>query len=62
MNLTPDQYSQMCREFPGIEGYINRCRLQNEFAHLERNEYILNQFQKDRLDFLRDYRKVSGRF
>ena len=62
MNLTPEQYSKMCREFPGVEAYINRCSIQNEFAHLERNEYILNQFQKERLAFLREYRKVLGRF
>ena len=37
MNLTPEQYSQMCRAFPGVEAYINRCTLKNELDHLERN-------------------------
>lgn len=53
MNITHEQYGRMCREFPGIDGYIFRCELKNEFYLLELNEYILDDSDKTRLKFLR---------
>lgn len=53
MNLTNEQRDEMFRRFPGLDDYIIRCELKNEFRYLEDNEYILNNWQKDRLEFLR---------
>jgi len=55
MNLTPEQVSEMFRRFPGVESYINRCQLKNEYRYLCDNEYILNDWQKGRLNELRGY-------
>lgn len=62
MNLRPEQYDEMFRIYPGLEGYINRCRLKNELEHLERNEYILSDFDKKRLNFLRESQREFKTF
>lgn len=62
MNLTPEQYETMCREFPGVNAYIIHCELRNEIARFERNEYILTDCEKTRLNFLREYRAKYNPF
>lgn len=61
-DLTHDQYRTMCEKFPGVESYITRCWFRNEFDRLEQNEYILNDFEKGRLEFLREYRSEFKTF
>ena len=56
MNLTPDQFTEAFRRFPGLESYMNRCSLMNEYRYLSVNEYILNAWQKNRLAELRQYK------
>lgn len=56
MNLTPEQYTKAFELFPGLEAYMNRCSLMNEFKYLTMNEYILNDWQKKRLAELRQYK------
>jgi hypothetical protein len=34
MNLTPEQYQTMSRRYPGIDAYLSRCQVQNEYRHL----------------------------
>ena len=48
MNMTESQYQEMCKIFPGIDSYIIRCQLVNEYRYLKDNEYILNEWEKGR--------------
>lgn len=59
MNLTTEQLNVVYRRFPGLQAYMNRCTLTNEFKYLTTNEHILNDWQKNRLAELRGY-KESG--
>lgn len=56
MNLTPEQYTKAFELFPGLEAYMNRCSLSNEYRYLSTNEYILNAWQKNRLTELRQHK------
>lgn len=56
MNLTEQQYEEMIKRFPGLESYLNRCLIQNEYRYLKDNEYILNDWQRNRLSELESYR------
>lgn len=55
MNLTESQYRELYRRFPGIDSFLNRCSVVNEYRYLCDNEYILNDWQKGRLAELRGY-------
>ena len=59
MTLTPEQYTKAFELFPGLEAYMNRCSLMNEYRYLSTNEYILNDWQNKRLAELRQY-KADG--
>ena len=56
MNLTTEQLNIAYQRFPGLEAYMNRCSLANEYRYLSLNEYILNAWQKNRLAELRQYK------
>ena len=59
-NLTRRQWDEMYSKFPGSEQFIIQCLLNNELRYLEDNEYILEQFEKDRLQYLRARKCDNG--
>jgi hypothetical protein len=63
MNLTPEQYQTMCRRYPGIESYLARCQVHNEYRHLSNWEEkgLLNDWQTGRLADLREIETAFGR-
>ena len=59
-NLTHTQWDELYKTFLGSEQFIIRCLLNNELRYLEDNEYILEKFEKDRLQYLRDRKRDNG--
>jgi hypothetical protein len=63
MNLTPEQYAEMVRRYPGIESYLARCQVHNEYRHLLKweSKSLLNDWQTRRLADLREMEQIFGR-
>jgi hypothetical protein len=63
MNLTPEQYQAMLRRYPGIDAYLARCQVQNEYRHLLNWEEkgLLNAWQTRRLAEMREMETAFGR-
>jgi hypothetical protein len=53
-------WNEIYLKFPGSEEYIIKCLLDNELRYLEDNEYIFEQWEKDRLRYLRDRKNDNG--
>ena len=53
-------WNEIYRKFPGSEQFIIQCLLNNELRYLEDNEYVLEQWEKDRLRYLRDRKNDNG--
>ena len=47
--LTLDQVAEFEKKHPRAKYFLERCHLINERKHLEINEYVLNDWQKNRL-------------
>jgi hypothetical protein len=63
VNLTPEQHQTMLRRYPGIESYLVRCQVHNEYRHLLNWETLglLNDWQTRRLADLREMEQIFGR-
>ena len=59
--LNSEQMKEFERRYQGAVSYMLACQVINEYRYLNDNEYILNDWQKNRLAELRRMEAEFGR-